>query len=86
MLIRGFQLYVLLLFLLSYCFSHWFFIRSIFLCGVGSCRVPYTLTYTYFLWCTSDLEEEQVQLGDRQEPDDSQHECIADVAEEEAEA
>ena len=44
------------------------------------------LTYTCFLWCTSDLEEEEVKLGDRQEPEDSQHECLADVAEEEAEA
>ena len=42
------------------------------------------LTYTCFLWCTSDLEEEQVQLGNHQEPEDSQQECLADGAEEEA--
>ena len=40
------------------------------------------LTYNCFLWCTSDLGEEQVQ----QESEDSQHECLADVEEEEAEA
>ena len=45
------------------------FVRSI--CFVGSFRVPYTLTYTCFLWCTSDLEEEHIQLGDHQEPEES---------------
>ena len=38
------------------------------------------LTYTCFLWCTSDLGEEQVH----QEPEDSQQECLADGAEEDA--
>ena len=35
-------------------------IRSFLFSFVGSCRVPCTLTYTCFLWCTSDLEDGQV--------------------------
>ena len=86
MLICGFQLYVLLLFLLSYRFSHWISVRSIFLCGGRVLPCAMHLTYTCFLWCTSELGEEQVQLGDRQEPEDPQQECLVDGAEEGVEA
>ena len=75
------QLYVLLSFLLLYRFPLWFSFVLFSLWGrVLPCVMH--LTYTCFLWCTSDLGEEQVQ----QESDDSQQECLVDGAEEGVEA
>ena len=68
-------------FVIFYCRVVFRFGFRSFFSFVGYWRVPCALTYTCFLWCTSDLEEEQVQ----QEPEDSQQECIVDEAEEEAE-
>ena len=80
LILLDYQLHVLLLFRFSYRFPLVFSVVLFSLWGrVLPCVMH--LTYTYFLWCTSDLGEEQVQ----QETEDSQQECLVDEAEEEAE-
>ena len=44
------------------------------------------LTYTCFLWCASDLGDEQVQFDDAAEPVYAQPECPSDGVEEQTEA